>query len=44
VTTSTSAGSPRFTTSIALRIAGARSFGFSIGPALYIPYAFASIA
>jgi hypothetical protein len=34
VTTSTSAGSPRFTTSTARRIAGPRSFGSVIGPSL----------
>ena len=32
VTTSTSAGSPRLTTAMARRSAGARSFGFVIGP------------
>src|SRR5206468_2583020 len=44
VTTSMSAGSPFLTTSSAALIAGPRSFGFSIGPELYMPYAFASVA
>src|SRR5262249_55727651 len=43
-TTSTSAGSPRLTTSIAFFNAGPRSAGFSIGPIPYIPYAFAMVA
>ena len=37
VTTSIKAGSPRFTTSIADLIAGPKSLGLSIGPALYMP-------
>src|SRR5262249_13691705 len=42
VSTSTSAGSPRFTISTARLIAGPSSSGLSIGPCADTPYAFAS--
>ena len=44
VTTSSSAGSPRWTTATARRIAGASSFGSLIGPSAYQPMLWASFA
>jgi len=43
-TTSTSAGSPRLTTAMALFRAGARSFGSVIGPCAYTPRPLANLA
>src|ERR1041384_690874 len=44
VTTSTSAGSPRFTAANARLIAGPRSFGSMIGPSPYTPKPLATVA